>query len=357
MIAESIAHYRIIKKLGAGGMGEVYLALDTKLDRKVAIKVLRPDWVEEEHLKKRLLREAQAAAKLDHPNICAIYDVNEADSATFIVMQYIEGESLAEKMERQPLELSSALAIVEQAAEGLAEAHAHGIVHRDIKPHNMMLTPRGQLKILDFGLAKQMRSSDSVGQEAATATLLSTPGLVVGTMPYMSPEQVQGETLDASSDIFSLGVTLYEMLAGKHPFKHKSAAVTMSRILLGEPIPTEQFQARVSPELQTLLSKMLRKDKALRYQSAEDLLTDLRQLPAKPSPSQSTETTRLKQSSTKQTLAARTLSKVRRHKWAVLASALALIVLAVAIGRFISTDRLDSLAILVSKRRLDRQHH
>ncbi|HKB67507.1 MAG TPA: protein kinase [Pyrinomonadaceae bacterium] len=346
MIAESIAHYRIIKKLGAGGMGEVYLALDTKLDRKVAIKVLRPDWVEEEHLKKRLLREAQAAAKLDHPNICAIYDVNEADSATFIVMQYIEGESLAEKMERQPLELSSALAIVEQAAEGLAEAHAHGIVHRDIKPHNMMLTPRGQLKILDFGLAKQMRSSDSVDQEAATATLLSTPGLVVGTMPYMSPEQVQGETLDASSDIFSLGVTLYEMLAGKHPFKHKSAAVTMSRILLGEPIPTEQFQARVSPELQTLLSKMLRKDKALRYQSAEDLLTDLRQLPAKPSPSQSTETTRLKQSSTKQTLAARTLSKVRRHKWAVLASALALIVLAVAIGRFISTDRLDSLAIL-----------
>ena len=140
MIPETIAHYRIIKKFGAGGMGEVYLALDTKLDRKVAIKILRQDSLADENLKKRLLREAQAAAKLDHPNICAIYDVNEADSFTFIVMQYIEGESVAEKMERNPLELGTAVAIAEQAAEGLAEAHAHGIIHRDIKPQNMMMT-------------------------------------------------------------------------------------------------------------------------------------------------------------------------------------------------------------------------
>src|SRR5215204_1967925 len=143
MIPESIAHYRIIKKLGAGGMGEVYLALDTKLDRNVAIKVLRSDWLEEEHLKKRLIREAQAAAKLDHPNICSIHDVNEAGAFTFIVMQYIEGESLADNMEREPLDVGAALDVVEQDAEGLAEAHAHGIVHRDIKPQNMMLTPRG----------------------------------------------------------------------------------------------------------------------------------------------------------------------------------------------------------------------
>src|SRR4029077_10100746 len=142
MIAESIAHYRIIKQLGAGGMGEVYLALDTKLDRKVAIKVLLPDSLAEANLKKRLLKEAQAAAKLDHPNICAVYDVSEADSLTFIVMQYIAGESLAEKMLRQPLELSTALAIAEQAAEGLAEAHRQGIVHRDLKPQNIMITPR-----------------------------------------------------------------------------------------------------------------------------------------------------------------------------------------------------------------------
>ncbi len=346
MIAESIAHYRIIKKLGAGGMGEVYLALDTKLDRKVAIKVLPPDFLAEENLKKRLIREAQAAAKLEHPNICAIYDVNEADSVTFIVMQYIEGETLAEKMNRQPLGVSTALTIVEQAAEGLGEAHAHGIVHRDIKPQNMMLTRRGQLKILDFGLAKQMRSSDTVDHEAPTATLLSSPGLVVGTMPYMSPEQVQGETLDASSDIFSLGVTLYEMLAGKHPFKHKSAAVTMSRILLGEPIPTEQFQAQVSPELQTLLSKMLRKDKAARYQSTEDLLTDLRQLPAQLPANDTQADARRTEEASAINLTESILSKAQRNKWALLASALALILLAVAISRWLSTEYLDSLAIL-----------
>jgi serine/threonine-protein kinase len=346
MIAESIAHYRIIKKLGVGGMGEVYLALDTKLDRKVAIKVLRADSLADERLKKRLLREAQAAAKLDHPNICAIYDVNEADSITFIVMQYLEGESLAEKMVRKPLELSAALALAEQAAEGLAEAHAHGVVHRDIKPQNLMITPRGQLKILDFGLAKQTRPSDSVDFEAPTDTLLSTPGRVVGTMPYMSPEQVQGEPLEPCSDIFSLGVTFYEVLAGKHPFKDKSAAITMSRIMLSDPIPTERFRAQVSPELEAVLSKMLSKDKAARYQSAEDLLTDLRGLPAKLPANDSAADVALTKQTPTETLADRILSKVRRHKWAVLASALALILLAVAIGRLVFTEHLDSLAIL-----------
>ena len=346
MIPASIAHYRIIKKLGAGGMGEVYLALDTKLDRKVAIKVLRPDSLEDERLKKRLLREAQAAAKLDHPNICAIYDVNEADSVTFIVMQYLEGESLAEKMVRKPLELSAALALAEQAAEGLAEAHAHGVVHRDIKPQNLMITPRGQLKILDFGLAKQTRPSDSVDFEAPTDTLLSTPGRVVGTMPYMSPEQVQGEPLEPCSDIFSLGITFYEMLAGKHPFKDKSAAVTMSRIMLGDPIPTERFRAQVTPELQAVLSKMLSKDKAARYQSAEDLLTDLRQLPPKLSAHDSQADATLTKDTPKETLANRILSKARSYKWAVLASALAIILLAVVISRLVSTEQLDSLAIL-----------
>jgi serine/threonine protein kinase/tetratricopeptide (TPR) repeat protein len=350
MIAESIAHYRIIKKLGAGGMGEVYLAQDTKLDRKVAIKVLRPDSVTQENLKKRLIREAQAAAKLDHPNICAIYDVNEADSLTFIVMQYIEGETLADKMERKPLRLSTVLSIAEQAAEALAEAHAHNLIHRDIKPHNIMITPRGQLKILDFGLAKQLRSSDAVDYDAPTVSLLSTPGHVIGTMPYMSPEQVQGEPLDPCSDIFSLGVTFYEMLAGKHPFKDKSAAVTMSRILLGDPIPTEQFQTQASPELQAILSKMLCKDKAARYQSAQDLLTDLRQLPAPLSAddtqSEAPPTKEVSPITQKQNVVDRVLSKAGRNKWAVLAAALAVILLVVAISRLLSREHLDSLAIL-----------
>ncbi len=331
-------------------MGEVYLALDTKLDRKVAIKVLRSDWLEEEHLKKRLIREAQAAAKLDHPNICAIYDVNEAGPFTFIVMQYIEGEPLDEKMEREPLTLSAALAMVEQAAEGLAEAHAHGIIHRDIKPQNMIVTSRGQLKILDFGLAKQIHSSASVDNEAQTATLLSKPGLVVGTMPYMSPEQVKGEPLDASSDMFSLGVTLYEMLAGKHPFKDKSAPVTMSRILLGEPTPTEQFQTQVSPELQSLLDKMLLKDKAARYQSAQDFLTDLKQLPRQheldETQADGPRTKEVSKIAPKEKASDGILSKIRRNKWPVLAAALALILIVVALSQWLATEQSESLAIL-----------
>ena len=350
MIAESIAHYRIIKKLGAGGMGEVYLAVDTKLDRKVAIKILRLDSLPEENLTKRLLREAQAAAKLDHANICAVYDVNEADSLTFIVMQYIEGETLAEKMDRQPLELSTVVAVVEQAAEGLAEAHTHGVVHRDLKPQNLMITPRGQLKILDFGLAKQVYTSDQVDADASTASMLSTPGNVVGTMPYMSPEQLQGEPLDASSDIFSLGVIFYEMLAGKHPFKDKSAAVTISRIILGEPIPTEQFQATVSPELQGLLNKMLSKDKAARYENAEAFLADLRQLSAPSSANVLSVDTapakRFPAIPSKATVGNRLLSLAARYKWVIVISVLALILFGLAFSRFVRTPHLDSLAIL-----------
>jgi serine/threonine protein kinase/Tfp pilus assembly protein PilF len=347
MIPESIAHYRIIKKLGAGGMGVVYLALDTKLDRKVAIKVLRPDALTEENFKQRLIREAQAAAKLDHPNICAVYDVNEADPFSFIVMQYIEGESLAQKMDREVLTVDTALTIAEQAAEGLAEAHAQGIVHRDIKPQNLMITSRGQLKILDFGLAKRMRSSETVDNDAPTAPILSKPGHVIGTMPYMSPEQVRGETLGASSDMFSLGVSLYEMLAGKHPFKDKSAAVTMSRILLGEPIPTEQFQAQVSPELQALLTKMLSKKKAERYQSAEDFLTDLRKTRAQ-SPLENTK----EYAPTTEDIAPRNhvangvLATARFNKWAVLAAVLALVLALVALNRWLTSEHSESLAIL-----------
>src|SRR5689334_69456 len=337
MIPESIAQYRIIRKLGAGGMDEVYLALDTKLDRKVAIKVIRPDALFEEHLKKRLLREAQAAAKLDHPNICAIYDVNESGPFTFIVMQYIEGETLAEKMSREPLSISTALAIIEQAAEGLGEAHAQSIVHRDIKPQNMMLTQRGQLKILDFGLAKQMLSGDSVDNEAPTQERLSTAGHVVRTMPYMSPEQVRGDPLTPSSDIFSLGITLYEALAGKHPFKDKSAAVTMSRILLDEPTPTEQFQTQVSPALQVLLSKMLRKDKAARYQNAHDFIIDLRQL-------SSVQTSRAETPviTSHKTFVDRIRQTSTLTKAAFIGSALALILAVIAIRGWLPTEHSQS---------------
>lgn len=329
-------------------MGEVYLAQDTKLDRKVAIKVLRADAVGD-NSKKRLIREAQAAAKLDHPNICAIYEINEADTLTYIVMQYVEGETLADKMTRKPLRLSTALIIAQQAAEALSEAHARGILHRDIKPHNIMITPRGQVKILDFGLAKQMYSSEAVDTDAPTESLLSTPGHIIGTVPYMSPEQVQGEPLEASSDIFSLGVTLYEMVAGKHPFKDKSNAVTISRILLGEPQPTEQFQTLVSPELEALLNKMLAKDKEDRYQSAEDFLTDLKQLPAPLAVDDTqSETLRTREipPPTREIRVDSIATKVWRNKWAVIASVLAVVLLAVLISRLLVKDSLNSLAIL-----------
>ena len=351
MIAESLAQYRILKKLGAGGMGEVYLAHDTKLDRRVAIKVLSAESLAHENAKKRLLREAQAAAKLDHPNICAIYDVNEIDSVTFIVMQYVEGETLAERMRSGRLPIDVALDVARQTAEGLAEAHAHGLVHRDIKPQNIMITPRGVVKILDFGLCKQLQGNEAVDNEAPTMSLLSVPGLVIGTIPYMSPEQLRGDPVDEASDIFSLGVTLYEVLAGKHPFKAPSAAVTMSQILTKEVFPGEQL-TQASPELQNLVGKMLHKEKEQRYHSANDLLADLKRLPvADPT---ADDRTRIFVAGSRDhqveperpSPARRVVGFVGRHKWPALASVLLIILAAIAIRYFLSGEKLDSLAIL-----------
>jgi serine/threonine protein kinase/Flp pilus assembly protein TadD len=361
MIAEFIAHYRIIRKLGAGGMAEVYLAQDTKLDRKVAIKVLLTDVGFRQNAKDRLIREAQAAARLDHPNICAIYEVDEADAITYIVMQYIEGETLAETLRNKPLDLSAVLNIAEQAGEALAEAHAQGIIHRDIKPQNIMLTSRNQVKMLDFGLAKQMHSADSVETEAKTVNLLSTPGAVIGTVPYMSPEQVRGEHLDVRSDIFSLGVVLYEMFAGKHPFLGDNAAVTSSRILLAEPFPTEQFLRTAPPELQRILGKSLNKDKEQRYQTTEDFLADVRKfhasLPAGSDKYQSQKsqdstitqvaTGRLEPESLNGTSPARrVISTAVRNRWPLLALLLAAILLAVGINKWFFTEKGNSIAIL-----------
>ena len=349
MIAESLAQYRIIKKLGKGGMGEVYLAQDTKLDRKVAIKILSAEALAHENAKKRLIREAQAAAKLDHPNICAIYDVNEVESLTFIVMQYVEGETLADRMKDKRLPLSTALDVARQAAEALAEAHEHGIVHRDIKPQNIMITPRGLVKILDFGLCKQLQTNDNVDNEAPTMSLLSTPGLIIGTIPYMSPEQLSGEPVDEASDIFSLGITFYEMLAGKNPFKAQSAAVTMSQILTKEVFPSELTD--ISPELQGLLKKMLNKEKGQRYRSATELLADLNLLPPQllggdETQSLAPRTSEQTSPPTKGPPAPGVRDLIGRYKWAALASLLGIVLAVIGIRYFLSGEKLDSLAIL-----------
>ncbi|MEK6325095.1 MAG: protein kinase [Acidobacteriota bacterium] len=264
----------MLQKLGAGGMGEVYLAEDTQLDRKVAIKFLQPESIADEHAKKRLVREAKAAAKLDHPNICAIHEVGEEDGRSFIAMQYVEGETLASRIRRQPMSVQEALDLSVQVADAMAEAHLRGIIHRDIKPQNIMITARGQVKVMDFGLAKVVTARDVSESEAETHSLLTEPGTIVGTVPYMSPEQVRGETTDVRGDIFSFGAVLYEMVSGRHPFTAESAAATLSAILTREPLPLARY-ADAPDELHRIVRKCLEKDRERRYQTMRDLAIDL----------------------------------------------------------------------------------
>ena len=273
-----LGHYEIRSKIGTGGMGEVYLARDIKLDRRVAIKFLLESSTANEHARKRLIREAQAAAKLDHPNICSIYQVGEVDAHTFIVMQYVDGEPLDVRIKRKPLDVSESLRIATQVTDALAEAHAHGIIHRDIKPSNIMVTPRGQAKIMDFGLAKLSEAhalSGALNSEASTEAVLTTPGTILGTVPYMSPEQVHGHRLDARTDIFSFGVVLYEMVTGQQLFAAKTPAGTISAILTKEPAPISEYSRTCPQELQTIVSKCLEKDRERRYQTMREVAFDL----------------------------------------------------------------------------------
>jgi len=274
----AISHYRILNKIGAGGMGEVYLAEDTQLDRKVAIKFLPRESTLDEQANRRLIREARAAAKLDHPNICSIYEVAEEEGQSFIVMQYIEGETLASRIQGKPIELKDVLGMAAQAADALEGAHSRGIIHRDIKPANIMISARGQVKVMDFGVAKVIREGVSGESKAETCSLLTEPGTIVGTVPYMSPEQVRGDVLDARSDIFSFGSVLYEMVSGHQPFASENAATTCSAILTREPTPLARYSKQVPPELERIVSKALRKDREERYQTAKDLLLDLKSL-------------------------------------------------------------------------------
>src|SRR5260370_2543562 len=271
-----LGRYRIEAQLGAGGMGEVYLAEDTNLDHKVAIKFL-PSYLEADELaKRRLILEAKATAQLDHPNICRVYKVKEEANRSFIVMQYVDGKTLADRIKNKPLDLREALDVGMQIVEALAEAHAHGIVHRDIKPRNVMINARGQVKVLDFGLVKVVGGTISERNADKRSSLLSRPGQRAGTPTYMSPEQACGAAVDARCDLFAVGVILYECLSGRRPFSGDTDEKILAQVRYLHPPPPSQFNLHVPPELDSAILKALAKERGARYPSANDLLGDLR---------------------------------------------------------------------------------
>ena len=271
-----IGHYQLQMRLGVGGMGEVYLARDTRLGRQVALKLLPPQSARDEQARQRLLREARAAAALTHPNIVTIYAIEETADAVFIVMEYVKGETLAARIKQGPLALSDVLAVGVQIAEALAAAHAIGLIHRDIKPANVMLTPEGRARLLDFGIARM--TQHWLNREGETLAQLTAEGAVIGTVSYMSPEQVRGEPLDARSDLFSLGALLYEVATGNPPFTGSNALSTMHAIVTKEPEAPSTIKPDLPARFDQILHRALAKDKAARYPSAADFAAALRAL-------------------------------------------------------------------------------
>ena len=273
------SRYRIVEKLGAGGNGIVYKAEDTRLARFVALKFLPPEGQRDAHARARFQREAQAASALNHHNICTVYDTGEQDGQTFIAMELLEGQTLKQKIELRPLSLETLLDYAMQIAAALDIAHKNGIVHRDIKPSNIFVTSRGELKLADFGLAKRVTLESTAAADAPTVSASITErGVIVGTVAYMSPEQTQDKDIDARSDIFSFGIVLYEMATGKRAFPGESSATIIGKILHKEPTPIRQLNPQMPEELQRIVMKALEKDREDRYQTAHELMVDLRRL-------------------------------------------------------------------------------
>jgi non-specific serine/threonine protein kinase len=280
LVGQSLLHYQVIRKLGAGGMGVVYEAEDSHLGRRVALKFLPAEMAQDSQLLERFQREARAASALNHPNICTIHSIEQHERRHFIVMELLQGKTLAEALNQKPLEMEKLLPIAIQIADALESAHAKGIVHRDLKPANIFLSERGQVKILDFGLAKMNRGDGTSPEQGETmaGSDLTQAGTTIGTVSYMSPEQTRGQLVDARTDIFSIGTVLYQMATGKLPFTGETSALIFDAILNREPRPATELNPSLPPDFVRILDKTLEKDRTQRCQTATELKTDLSRL-------------------------------------------------------------------------------